>query len=139
MKGPRGLVCKNGHLVATEGGAAADFCPTCGIKLQEAHPFAVGALFGFVSSMIVSTLELLSLNYSVDSSAGPLILVGAVPGVFVLSAGLGAAYLRKRYGNTIGIGRILYGTIPVFVMFFLLWIGVLFALALVASCGDGTC
>ncbi len=130
-----GLRCRNGHQVPSHD-FEPDHCPTCGVPLSSKHPMIVGLLFGAVACVAVSGLELALIpyvNYAAPA-VGLGILVSAVPLVFALSYGLGAAYFKARFNNKAGLGSVVLGTVPVFVLFLLLWLGLLFALAL-ASCG----
>ena len=107
-----------------------------------AHPFLLGVALGFGASILVSALELLGSNYTLstpDTSVASAILLAAIPSVLVLTEGLGAAFLKVRYGNTLGVGRVLWGSVPVVVLFTILWAVLLLFIALIAGCGAGTC
>jgi hypothetical protein len=106
-----------------------------------AHPFILGVALGFGASILVSTLELLGSSYTLyraDPSVAWALLLGAIPAVFILTGGLGAALLKARYGNTLGIWRIVLGSVPVVVQFTILWSILLLFVGLVTSGGSGT-
>jgi hypothetical protein len=138
---PKEQRCRNGHPVHREGEGFPTFCPTCGIRLSAAHPLLLGVLTGFGASILVSALELSMLSYAINtnSTLGLVILVGAIPLVFVFSGGIGAAYLRLRYGNMNGLGQVLLGTFPVVILFTILWGAFLLLAAMMISCGTGFC
>jgi len=107
-----------------------------------AHPFVLGVVLGFGASILVSYLELLGSSYTLfnaDPSIGWAILLASIPSVFILTGGFGAIFLKARYGNTMGVGRIILGSLPVVVVFFILWSFLLIMFSLIASCGAGTC
>ncbi len=134
--------CKRGHEVPFEGRLPAELCPTCGARVRMAHPFVLGVALGFGASILVSVLELLGSSYtfySADSSVAWAALLAAIPSVFILTGGFGAAFLKAQYGNTLGVGRIVLGSVPVVIVFTMLWAVLLLFIALIASCGAGTC
>ena len=107
-----------------------------------AHPFLLGAALGFGASILVSALELLGSRYTLstpDTSLAWAILLAAIPSVFILTGGVGAAFLKVRFGNTLGVGSVGWGSVPVVVVFTILWAVLLFFIALIAGCGAGTC
>ena len=107
-----------------------------------AHPFLMGAALGFGASVLISALEFVGSSYTLntpDASVALAILLAAIPSVLVLTGGLGAAILKASYGNTLGVGRVLWGSVPVVVVFTILWAILLFFIALIAGCGAGTC
>jgi len=106
-----------------------------------AHPLILGVLVGLGAAVLVSALEFWMLGYTINtnSALGPLLLLAAIPLVFILSGDIGTAYLRRQYGNTIGLGKILLGTLPIVIVFTILWGFFLLLLALLYSCGAGTC
>ena len=107
-----------------------------------AHPFLLGVALGFGASILVSVLEFLGSGYTLntpDAFVAFAILLAAIPSVFVLTGGLGAAFLKAKYGNTLGVGRVVWGSVPVVVVFTILWSILLFFIALIAGCGAGTC
>ena len=107
-----------------------------------AHPLALGILLGFGTSILVSWLELLGSSYTfyrADPTVALVILLASIPSVFALTAGLGAVFLRSRYGNTLGLGIITEGAIIPVAVFFVLWAVLLFLFALIAGCVTSSC
>ena len=103
-----------------------------------AHPFALGVALGFGAAVLVSALELLGSSYtfySADTSVASVILLAAIPSVLVLTGGIGAAFLKVRYGNSLGIGRVVWGSVPAVVVFTILWAVLLFFIALISCVG----
>jgi hypothetical protein len=132
------LKCKNGHEFPSGGGLQAEFCPTCGARVRASHPFALGVALGFGASVWVSALELLGTSYTFYTADTPVawaLLLAAAPAVLVLTGGTGAAYLKFRYGNIVGLGRVVWGSVPMVVMFAILWAFVLIFLSLFACVG----
>ena len=101
----------------------------------------LGLLVGLGSAVLVSVFEFWILGYAIstNSALGLLLLVAAIPLVFLVSGGIGTAYLRSRYGNTVGLGKILLGTLPMVIVFTILWGFLLLLLAILYSCGAGMC
>jgi hypothetical protein len=103
-----------------------------------AHPFVLGVALGFGASVLVSALELLGAGYtlySADTSVGWVILLAAFPSALLLTGGMGAAFLGVRYGNSLGIGRVVWGSVPVVIVFSILWAVLLFFIALISCVG----
>ena len=133
--------CKNGHLVQREGNHYPVYCASCGVRFRAKHPSLLGVLTGFCASILVSAIEFSTLSYtmSTNSTMGLVVLLGAIPLVFLFSGGIGAVYLKGRYGNMEGVGQILLGTLPVVILFTMLWGVFLLFLAILYSCGTGSC
>lgn len=92
--------------------------------------------------MLVSFLEFWALQYTIntpDATMAALVLLAAIPSVFILSSGMGIVYLKARYGNAKGVEKVVLGTLPVVIVFLLLWGFLLFILAILFSCAAGPC
>ncbi len=122
-------------------GRLPSVCPDCGVRVRASHPFLLGVLLGFGASILVSTIEILTLGYFINADATIvfLILFASIPSVFLLSAGFGVVVLKRLYGNIVGLDRIVLGTVPVFVVFFFLWSVFLIILAVVLGCVSSSC
>ena len=131
--------CPNGHVAAAPGEGVPDHCPVCGTRTRLAHSFFYGLGVGFLACVGVSILEFVLLPVTTYASWGLLVLFGAIPLVFLVSGSTGGLLMKTRYGNAAGFGSFLGGTAVVVFVFTVLWGIFIFIIALMLSCGMGTC